>query len=271
MERPRIRMAVFVIGLGIVTAACTYLTGGESQPYRLPGVASPAAGADAGAVLYGQDCAWCHGPEGEGTTRGPDLNGELDGAAYTDFMLRTGRMPLDDPDTPSSGGPPRYDDRQIAAIVAYVESFGGTGPAVPSPDPDAGDLVLGQGDYQANCAACHSTTGIGGALTSGQIAPSLDDVTPREIAEAMLVGPGCPVRDRTCGPGSGAMPRFDFSPKEVDSIVRYVQTFRQPDDAGGFPIGWVGPVAEGAVALLIGLGLLIVVVRWIGTRVGDEP
>ncbi len=62
------------------------------------------------------------------------------------------------------------------------------------------------------------------------------------------------------------MPRFDFSTDEVNAITRFVASLQDPDDAGGAPIGRVGPVAEGAVGLLIGLGLLLLIVRWIGTR-----
>ena len=41
-----------------------------------------------------------------------------------------------------------------------------------------------------------------------------------------------------------------------------------PDDPGGFDLGYTGPVPEGFVAFLFGLGALIVVARWI-TREKD--
>jgi ubiquinol-cytochrome c reductase cytochrome c subunit len=256
--------------LGLAAAACTYVTQQAPAPYRPPGVTAPVASTDMGRLLFDRDCAWCHGPQGEGTAFGPDLNGELDGGAYTDFMLRSGRMPLSDPQADAIRGTPRYPDAQIRAIVAYVGTLGGSGPDVPAPNPSLGDLPRGAELYLENCAACHSTTAFGGALTSGQVVPSLHDSTPRDVAEAMLVGPGCSNSSRTCGFGDGAMPRFDLSRDEVNSIARYVVYLQHPDDEGGASIGRVGPVAEGAVAIVVGLGLLLFAIRWIGTRSGEE-
>jgi ubiquinol-cytochrome c reductase cytochrome c subunit len=264
------RTAVFVaVALGLVTGACTYLRD-EPAPFRPPGVTSEVSAAQRGLQLYERDCAWCHGSAGEGTSFGPDLNGALDGGAYTHFMLATGRMPLADPTDDAVTGPPRYDAAAIDAIVHHVETFGGTGPGVPSPDPAAGDLSEGAELYLNNCAACHSATAVGGALTSGEVVPDLHGVSPVVVAEAILVGPGCPNSSPTCGPGEGAMPRFTFDEEQMNSILRYIQYLQRPDDEGGAPILRVGPVAEGAVALLVGVLVLLLLARWIGTRIGDR-
>jgi ubiquinol-cytochrome c reductase cytochrome c subunit len=186
-----------------------------------------------------------------------------------DFWLSTGRMPIatafDDPPR----RPPAYDRRQIDLLVDYVASLG-VGPAVPQVDPAAGSLAEGADLYEENCAACHSTTAVGGALTPGEegtaapvsdiVAPALFDVDATEITEAMLTGPG-------------TMPVFDqetFNETQRNSIVRYVLYLQHPEDRGGADIGRIGPVAEGAVGWIIGLGVLLVVVRWIGTRIGER-
>ena len=256
--------------LCLVVAGCTWIGEEGPEPFRPPGVTAETSGLEAGAVLFDRDCAWCHGSAGEGTRFGPDLNGPLDGGAYTHFMLETGRMPLADPDEDAVRRQPRYDETEILAIVAHVETFGGTGPSVPIPNPSTGDLAEGADLYLDDCAACHSSTGVGGALTSGQAVPDLRHASAVVTAEAMLVGPGCPNVSRTCGPGEGAMPRFELDDHEVNSIVRYVLYVQAPVDDGGSPIGRIGPVAEGAVALLVGLALLVLLVRWIGTRTGDQ-
>lgn len=251
----------------LVLAGCGY---GEVGPYRPP--PQPESQVSDGATLYARECGWCHGSRGEGTDNGPDLDGELDGGAYTYFMVSTGRMPLASPHVDAERSEPLLSDDQIEALVAHVEDFGGTGPQVPDPDPSLGSRPRGAELYLTNCAACHSSTGAGGALTSGRIAPRLDnpEVTPVQVAAAMAVGPGCSNNDPVCGKGSGAMPRFDFTTSEVNDITAYVQYLQQADNAGGWPIGKIGPVAEGAVAWLLGIIALVAVGRWIGTRVGEE-
>lgn len=251
--------------LGFVSASAYSFA--SSAPYRPPGLRHPPEVRD-GRTLYMSDCAWCHGAGGEGTARGPDLITGANGPAMNDFMLSTGRMPIEDPSEAVRRRQPAYTPAQIRAIVAFAESFNAPGPAVPEPEPAEGELHIGQELYQENCAACHSTTGIGGALSSSDdtsdtprqqeagVAPPLDASTDREIAEAMLAGPG-------------AMPVFGpdtFSKEEVDSIVKYVRYLGNPQNEGGLPMGKIGPWSEGAAGWIVGMGSLIFLVRWIGER-----
>jgi ubiquinol-cytochrome c reductase cytochrome c subunit len=177
-------------------------------------------------------------------------------------------MPLAHPDEAMRRRAPVYSDAQIRALVAYTETLDPTGPGVPHPRPQQASLPKGAELYLENCAACHSTTAIGGALARGvpqkrnrhertaTFAPGLSRATPTEIAEAVRVGPGTmPV----FGPGA-------LSDRDVDAIVRYVGYLQHPRDRGGLAIGRIGPVAEGAVAWIVGVGLLLAVSCWIGTR-----
>ncbi|MGH2751679.1 MAG: c-type cytochrome [Actinomycetota bacterium] len=265
----RLILAATVVAL---VSACSYLEGEMSEPFRPP-PRDPTV-ADVGEQLYQRDCAWCHGGEGQGTANGPDVVTGENGPALTDLMLRTGRMPLSVPNEAAQHGEPKYDEDQIAAIVDYVTSLDDEpGPDIPATDPESADLALGTELYLEHCAACHSTTGIGGALSSqqaeeaerigaggsGLVAPGLDNVTDVEVAEAMLTGPG-------------NMPVFSedtFNREERDAIVRYVGYLQDPNLRGGASIGRIGPVAEGAVAWLVAIGLLLLTVRWIGTRAGE--
>lgn len=254
------RRALTVAGLLVVATACSYLT--RPQPYHPPGLREIGAPVT-GQGLFQRDCAWCHGNGGVGTPNGPPLTGGENGPALTDFMLRTGRMPIESPSEIVRRRPPAYSAVTIRAIVDYVSSFGAPGPAVPHPDVSAGDLAHGQELYQTNCAACHSATGIGGTLPrgSGGVAsrsaptiPGLRASTATEIAEAMRTGPG-------------AMPVFGsdtFTDRDVDSIARYVVYLKDPENGGGGDLGRAGPVAEGAVAWFVGLGALLLLARRIG-------
>ncbi|MEA2446602.1 MAG: ubiquinol-cytochrome c reductase cytochrome c subunit [Actinomycetota bacterium] len=262
---------MFLSAVAIFFGGCSY--GSETPaPYRPAIVAQPTSMPD-GKQLFLRDCAWCHGNSGEGTDYGPDIVTDTNGPALVDFVLSSGRMPLGNPQQLMARGPTAYSRRQIDEIVAFTRSLGAPGPEVPSVSLDGGDLVHGGELYQENCAACHSTTGIGGALTQGAaadssalehrrtsvIAPPVVDATGVEVAEAIRVGPG-------------TMPVFGaetFDEDDVTSIVRYIEYLKDPDDRGGAPIGRVGPVAEGAIGWVIGLGLLLLFVRWIGTKRGE--
>ena len=271
-----------LLGLGIVAAALALAGCTNAHPLTAPyrpakGLTSPAPFPPDGFAMYQRDCGWCHGNRGQGTVNGPSLLAGTNGAALTNFMLSTGRMPLNSPEQKDAlHRTSIYTRADIAAIVAFVKSFHAGGPAIPVVNLGRGNLAEGQRLYEANCAACHSVTGEGGVLATGKaatingfvvpnhglVAPSLLKASPLEVAEAVRTGPpGMPV----FGPG-------EFTNTQVDSIARYVAYLRNGRgfDRGGLSLGRIGPVAEGAAAWLVGLGLLLLLVRWIGTSMRDE-
>ncbi len=270
-------LAAFALVLaGSVVAGCGYLQG-EPEPYRTPAYYGPpdqAAGAspvEPGKHLYLRDCAFCHGADGKGTDRGPDITTGTNGPALTDFVLRTGRMPVEAPVDQMKPREPVYDEGQIAAIVDYVRrEFRAPGPDIPQFDARRGDLGEGQAVYQEHCASCHATTGIGGALlihpdedkprkTRGIVIPDFKHSDAQAVAAAVRTGPG-------------SMPVFGqraISDHQLDSLVAYMEYLKAPDDEGGAPIGRVGPVVEGAVGWLLGLGSLMLFIRWVGTKAGE--
>ena len=218
---------------------------------RAGGQESPA---EEGARLFAVGCASCHGPQGEGTANAPSLVGV--GPAAVDFMLSTGRMPLSDPDQQPTRQAPRYSVEEIEALVEHVASLGPGGVTIPFVSPDAGDLSRGREIYSFNCLACHGAGAQGATVGAGQIAPSLHRATPLQVAEAVRVGPG-------------PMPPFSeelIDQDDLDSLVRYVMDLRTASNPGGLDLGRVGPVVEGFVGWVVGLGLLLLVIRLTGTR-----
>lgn len=215
--------------------------------------AQPQADAQ-GRVLYEASCSTCHGLGAEGTANGPSLQGV--GPASVDFMLSTGRMPLAAPDDQPMRQPPRFTPEQIDAIAAYVAEIAPGGPEIPDVDVSRGRLADGSALFVNNCAGCHAAAGIGDSVGGGQIAPDLTPATPTQIGEAIRVGPGL-------------MPVFDpddLSERDVDSIAAYLLWLRENGAEGGLQLGRVGAVAEGMVAFVIGLGLLILVLRLTGSK-----
>jgi len=255
MTRPqrRDRLAVtLAVALGAGFALEAIASGQTAPP------SEPLSRWGAGRTLYRQDCASCHGPAGEGTNQGPKLVGS--GEASTHFMLTTGRMPIPEPEVQPPRAEPQYSAEEIDALVAYVGSLG-TGPPIPVVDPGRGDLGRGAELYAGNCAACHGSTGGGGALTSGLIAPPLDRATAVQIAEAIRLG-GAGLR-------TGNMPAFGsetLDQEQLDAVVRYTLSLRDAADPGGASITHLGPVAEGFVAVFGGLLLVVLLIRRLGVR-----
>ena len=243
-------LAAGSLAIGLHTAGAT----------ELPGRRDAGGGnIERGRRLFLVGCASCHGQSGEGTAQGPDLRGV--GAASADFQLSTGRMPNTAPDRQSVTKRSPYTRREIDDLVAYVASLG-PGPPIPDVNDPPGDLQEGGELYLDNCAACHSASGNGGALSVGRDAPTVHGATQVEVGEAIRTGPGnMPV----FGPGT-------FTRQQVNSIVRYVEYLKKPEDPGGLSLGLVGPITEGLVAILVGLGALMLLTRWIEPpAVREEP
>jgi quinol---cytochrome-c reductase cytochrome c subunit len=246
----RVRPAAIVWAIGV--AGCVGLLTAVARPAPSRATLGTAPSVDVEHVFL-RDCATCHGADGRGTNLGPDLRGA--GTAGIDYQLSTGRMPLSDPDAESTRGTPKYSPTMIRALVAYVHDLVGGGPAIPRVDAAAGSLQTGGSLYRLNCAACHAWSGDGGALLNRE-APSVHAATEVQIAEAIRIGPG-------------NMPAFGtaaITRDELDSVIRYVRHLEHPDDRGGLALGHLGPLAEGAVAIVLALGVLVVAVRVIGTR-----
>ena len=57
-----------------------------------------------------------------------------------------------------------------------------------------------------------------------------------------------------------------LSPEEKRSIINYIQTVKGMEDPGGAGIGRLGPVSEGLVIWVVGIGALLFSLYWIGTK-----
>jgi ubiquinol-cytochrome c reductase cytochrome c subunit len=257
----RRRLVVLVASLcGSVSLLQFAAQGASTSPTasRTGSIATPGESNDLlarGRRMFVASCAACHGIGAQGIPgRGPSLHGV--GALAADFYLQTGRMPLPSPRAQPQRARPSFTQPQIRALVAFVASFGG--PAIPVVHPSRGSLSEGQRLFSLSCAGCHTIQGQGGIVT-GAIAPSLDRATPRQVAQAIRIGPY-------------VMPRFgepELSTLQVDAIARYVQSIQRPGDRGGWAIGRIGPIPEGMVAWLLGAASLLLIARLLGERSPD--
>ena len=138
-----------------------------------------------------------------------------------------------------------------------MQSVGG-GPEIPTGDLRGDDANLAEGGelFRLNCASCHNFAGRGGALSAGKYAPPLDTATDKVIWTAMLSGPQ-------------NMPVFSdnqLTTEEKQAITNYVLTLDEQRDLGGSSIGRLGPVPEGLVIWVVGIGAIMLMILWIGAK-----
>ena len=257
-RRPAAGYAALLLGLVVVALVYGALTsqGGVTGASAATGTQQDIA---AGKALFQATCSSCHGLEAQGTSQAPSLIGA--GAAAVYFQMSTGRMPAKEVGAENERGPVTFTRRQIEDIAGYIDSLGG-GPAIPAPeevDPRKGDPGVGEELFSANCAQCHGFAGAGGALTYGKDAPGLTAATPTQIYTAMLTGPeAMPVF------ADGALP-----PQAKRDIIAYITQTRVEPNPGGFSLGRTGPVTEGIVIFLGGLGFLVIIALWITAKRRD--
>jgi mono/diheme cytochrome c family protein len=118
-------LAVVAAALALATSAC-----GSSKPSK----GAQANRVNQGAALFAANCAACHGPDATGGTA-PTLNSKQFLTTADDLTIKnTVRVGLAGTAMRSwgkdLGGP--FDDKQIAAIVAYLRSLEPTAPDAPN-------------------------------------------------------------------------------------------------------------------------------------------
>jgi ubiquinol-cytochrome c reductase cytochrome c subunit len=256
------RVAIAALGLlALASAASAELPSGVTRPANEAGLTQR----ELGAQLYAANCATCHGIAGEGVAKprseqgaghvsgfGPSLKDA--GAQAADFYLRIGLMPLGNPRSQPWRRKVEFSKREVAALTQYVASLG-TGPPVPQPHPEQGNVAEGLHLFTEHCAGCHQVVAEGGYVTNARV-PMIKKDTPTQIAEAVRIGPYL-------------MPAFSrkaISDRQLDSIVAYLQESKSPDDAGGWGIGHLGPVPEGIVAWFIAAVALVGMCVLLGAR-----
>jgi ubiquinol-cytochrome c reductase cytochrome c subunit len=163
-------------------------------------------------------------------------------------------MPLDDPHSQPWRTRVLFTEQQIRSLVAYVARLG-HGPAIPSPQWRRASAAAGLKLFRDHCAGCHQIVAQGGIVIGARV-PPLNKSTPRQVAEAVRVGPYL-------------MPSFSpkaITPTQLNDIVAYVQWTKHPDDRGGWAIGHLGPWPEGMVTWLLAASVLVAMCVLIGRR-----
>ena len=266
-RRPRSRMRRRVTGalalavaLGSVGVAYATVAAAATPKAQTAAAANAPANESVdvrkGRQLYETSCITCHGQNLQGVLdRGPSLIGV--GSASVYFQVSTGRMPATQQGAQIAEKKPKFEEMQVGQLAAYVQSVGG-GPEIPTGDLRGEDANLAEGGelFRLNCASCHNFAGRGGALSAGKYAPPLTESSDQVLWTAMLSGPQ-------------NMPVFSdnqLTTEQKQAITNYVQTLKAQRDPGGSSIGRLGPVPEGLVIWVVGIGAIMLMILWIGAK-----
>ncbi|MGC1462038.1 MAG: c-type cytochrome [Terracidiphilus sp.] len=146
-----------IVGWVVVAIACCVAATAASC-----GCSAQAQPQQNGAALFSANCAACHGSDGRGGERAPDIATRREVVSQsTADLVRTIQNGL-----PGNGMPPfRFlGSQKIGLIVDRLRELQGIGATVRlAGDPDAGKaLFFGK----ANCSSCHMLNGHGGYMAA---------------------------------------------------------------------------------------------------------
>ena len=225
---------------------------------------------DQGGKLYAENCAVCHGADGQGRVGAtlskdwPSIRPDLRVRTVIENGVQGSPMPAW---SLAKGGP--LDNEEIDSLVCYILSWqSGSAPVIfPTPtamqrpvitpppgvsgDPNAGAITFDQ-----NCAMCHGLNGEGRAgATLAKDWPSIrPDLAIKATIERGIQGSAMPA----WGQANGG----PLSDEEINNLVAYILTWSTPanpptlaptplptETAQGF--GWQVWVILGIIAVLV--------------------
>jgi mono/diheme cytochrome c family protein len=222
-----------------------------------------------GRALYGENCAVCHGADGQGRVGAqlakdwPSLRPDRVIASVIANGIPGSAMPAW---SQAKGGPLR--DDQIEAIVAYILTWESGGPRILPPTPTAvsrppltpppdvqGDPNRGATLYDQNCAVCHGTNLEGRiGVTLAKNWPSIrPDQSVRNVIANGIQGSAMPAWSQAKG--------GPLSETEINDLVAFILTQAKPQETflptptPAFQPGWLS--GWGGVLLTIVLFVLI--------------
>ena len=163
-------------------AACPFAVHSEAQRTKAPARKSPAdrSTAESGRKTFESVCAGCHGLDGRGGERGPNIATRAEVRSLTDeetsHILQFGRPAAGMPAFASLGA------SKIRGVIAYLRILQGENEGVSVP----GDAHRGKSLFfgEAGCAKCHMINGAGGFL-GADLSPYASKASIEDIRSAI--------------------------------------------------------------------------------------
>jgi mono/diheme cytochrome c family protein len=248
------------VGLALVTGVLLFLVFGPAQAL---GQEPTEDQLQLGAQLYGENCAICHGPSGEGRVGAtlakdwPSIRPDLRVKTVIQEGVPGSPMPAW---SEQHGGP--LSEEEIDALTFYILSWetGGARPSVPTPvvtppppitpvpdvegDPNRGAVLYGE-----NCAVCHGPRGEGrvGATLAKDWPAIRADLRVKTVIEEGVPGSPMPAWSQAHG--------GPLTDEQINDIVAFTISLEPPAQAE------VAPTPTPVPSIFSGpLGVLVLVV-----------
>lgn len=206
--------SVGMVFLSLILCAAITTSLAQTPSQRAKTVKIGGQGAAEAAKTFTAICAGCHGLDGRGSERGPNIASRQEVVRRSDAeLLRTLQNGI------SETGMPNFavlGDAKLKALVSYLRTLQGKSGPVPIPgDPKQGEsLFFGT----ARCSECHMINGKGGFIGSDLSAYAADS-SPDEIRLA-IVKP-----DRDTRHSQGELSVTLLNGKLLEGVVRNEDNF----------------------------------------------
>jgi cytochrome c oxidase cbb3-type subunit III len=213
MRTSRIRAASIV---SILVAALTAASAQQTPQTQHPGAErSPQTSLSAGHQTFDATCASCHGLDGRGGERAPDIATRPEVTRLSDQdLLKVLRAGI-----PEKGMPPfaGLGSAKLAGLASYVRTLQGKGTATSIAE---GSAAQGQALYwgKAGCSGCHMMNGAGGSL--GRDLSNYGESHSLSEIRALIVEP-----QKTTGPRGRAAEVTTRDGERYSGVVRNEDNF----------------------------------------------
>jgi cytochrome c oxidase cbb3-type subunit 3 len=240
-----------------------------------------AAQLEEGARLYAENCAVCHGPDGQGRVGAtlakdwPSIRPDLTIRATIETGIANSPMPAWGQ---ANGGP--LSEAQIESLVAYILTWGNNGPLQPLPtisyaprpaltpppnvqgDPNNGGVLFDQ-----NCAVCHGANGEGrvGATLAKSWASVRPDLSIKNTISAGIENSPMPA----WGQANGG----PLAEAEINDLVSFILTLPVVQSGAASPtaVPTAGPFPGWPAALLALLAFILIVAAALWLQARSKP
>jgi cytochrome c oxidase cbb3-type subunit III len=244
MKGRAILVAPVIVGL----FACAGCTRSPGAPQADSAVVAPSQVLDFN-ILYGQNCAGCHGVAGKGNAAVALANPVFLAIANDDVIRRNAANGV--PGTPmpafaqSAGG--MLTEKQIDTLVRGIRSWAKSDTLLDTTLPPyaaqaPGDPQRGADAYRTYCSSCHGVDGSGGSKASSIVDGSyLALVSDQQLRTIVIAG-----RPELGAPDwSSDVEDRPMSPQEITDVVAWLSGQRPPFTGQSHTDSSVGQEKEG--------------------------